>query len=144
RLIGGLVNATVTAIEPRGPTTACHAYRVAQLTVGLAETVDRSSSGTFSSIHFTTDALKEIEYAGLLHDFGKVGVREKVLVKAKKLYEPDRDLVLARFDYVRKSIETDALKKKLELAARLGAGQAEKQFAELDEELKKRLQELDD
>ena len=29
--------------------------------------------------------MRELRYAALLHDFGKVGVREEVLVKAKKL-----------------------------------------------------------
>ena len=31
--------------------------------------------------------MRELRYAALLHDFGKVGVREKVLTKASKLYE---------------------------------------------------------
>src|SRR5439155_23762340 len=39
-----------------------------------------------------------LRYAALLHDFGKVGVREHVLVKAKKLYPDARRLVRARFD----------------------------------------------
>lgn len=144
RLFEGFVNASVTAIESRDPTTSGHSYRVATLTTGLAEMVDRTDAGPYANVTFAPDDLKEIEYAGLLHDFGKVGVREKVLVKAKKLYEPDRDLVLARFDFVRKSIEADGLKRKLDLVARLGMPEAQKQFAELDEELRKRLTELDE
>jgi HD-GYP domain-containing protein (c-di-GMP phosphodiesterase class II) len=144
RLFEGFVNASVTAIEQRDPTTSGHSYRVAQLTVGLAEVVDRETSGTFSAIHFTNDDLKEIEYAGLLHDFGKVGVREKVLVKAKKLYEPDRDILLHRFDYIRKAIEADGYRQKLTLAAQLGPADAERQFGAVDDETKKKLLELDD
>jgi HD-GYP domain-containing protein (c-di-GMP phosphodiesterase class II) len=126
RLFEGFVNASVTAIESRDPTTSGHSYRVATLTTGLAEVVDKESTGPFAGVHFTSDDLKEIEYAGLLHDFGKVGVREKVLVKAKKLYDPDRDLLLARFDYIRKSLEAAAFK----------GGMS-------DEELKDKLAELD-
>jgi HD-GYP domain-containing protein (c-di-GMP phosphodiesterase class II) len=144
RLFEGFVNASVTAIESRDPTTSGHSYRVATLTTGLAEMVDRTDAGPYANVTFAPDELKEIEYAGLLHDFGKVGVREKVLVKAKKLYEPDRDLVLARFDFVRKSIEADGLKRKLDLVARVGMPEAQKQFAELDEQLRKRLTELDE
>jgi len=144
RLFEGFVNASVTAIESRDPTTSGHSYRVATLTTGLAEMVDRTDAGPYSTVTFSPDDLKEIEYAGLLHDFGKVGVQEKVLVKAKKLYEPDRDLVLARFDYVRKSIEAEGLRRKLELVARMGASEAEKQFAALDEEQQRRLRELDE
>lgn len=37
------------------------------------------------NIPFTDIEVRELRYAALLHDFGKVGVRESVLVKAKKL-----------------------------------------------------------
>ncbi len=144
RLFEGFVQASVTAIEQRDPTTSGHSYRVAQLTVGLAEVVDRETAGLFGDVHFTTDDLKEIEYAGLLHDFGKVGVREKVLVKAKKLYEPDRDILLSRFDYIRKAIEAEGYRKKLELLAQGGPSEAERHFAEIDEDAKRRVADLDE
>jgi HD-GYP domain-containing protein (c-di-GMP phosphodiesterase class II) len=144
RLFEGFVNASVTAIESRDPTTSGHSQRVATLTVGLAELVDREATGRFQSVHFTPDDLKEIQYAALLHDFGKVGVREKVLVKAKKLYENERDLVLSRFDYIRKWIESDSLKRKLEIVLRDGAAVAERQFGELDADERQRLSQIDD
>ena len=49
------------------------------LTVGLAEKVDAIDAAPFRDVRFTRDQLQEIRYASLLHDFGKVGVREKVL-----------------------------------------------------------------
>ena len=79
------VNASVTAIEQRDPVTSGHSGRVASLTVGLAEAVNRTGNGPFGGTFFTDQHLKELRYASLLHDFGKVGVREEVLVKAKKL-----------------------------------------------------------
>jgi hypothetical protein len=57
--------------------------------VGLAEAVNRTPSGPYGPISFSDPQLREIRYASLLHDFGKVGVREQVLVKARKL-EPER------------------------------------------------------
>src|SRR5262249_56254278 len=85
RLFDGFVHASVTAIESRDPTTSGHSLRVANYTVGLATAVDRCTTGVYGSTHFSTDEMKELRYAALLHDFGKVGVREQVLVKAKKL-----------------------------------------------------------
>ncbi len=117
RLFEGFVNASVTAIESRDPTTSGHSQRVATLTCGLAQVVDRVEQGPYAGLHFTPDDLKQIEYAGLLHDFGKVGVREKVLVKSKKLYDHDRDLLLARFDYIKRSLEAEHLRRKLAGAA---------------------------
>ena len=143
RLFEGFVNASVTAIESRDPTTSGHSQRVATLTVGLAEMVDRTD-GLYQSVHFTPDDIKEIEYAALLHDFGKVGVREKVLVKAKKLYEDERETLLQRFDYIRKWIEADATRRKLDLVLRDGMAAVERQFGELDGDEKRRLAQLDD
>ena len=47
---------------------------------------------------FSREDLRELEYASLLHDFGKIGVREKVLVKAKKLYDEQLQIVRLRFE----------------------------------------------
>src|SRR5687768_7726725 len=99
-LFRGFVKAAVTAIEQRDPTTSGHSGRVAKLTVGLAQAVDRAGSGTYRDVKFTRDQLRELEYAGLLHDFGKVGVREQVLVKQKKLYPGDLDIIRHRFAYL--------------------------------------------
>lgn len=89
KLFEGFVQASVTAIEARDPSTSGHSSRVADLTVGIAEVVNRTPSGIYGPIYFSDQQIKEIRYASLLHDFGKVGVREQVLVKAKKL-EPER------------------------------------------------------
>ena len=93
RLFDGFVNAAVTAIEQRDPTTSGHSHRVAKLTTGLAKFVDKSQDPYFVNITFSEDQMREIEYASLLHDFGKLGVRENVLIKAKKLYQIGRAYV---------------------------------------------------
>ncbi len=89
QLFDGFVAASVTAIEARDPVTSGHSGRVADLTVALAEVVNATPHGTYGDLFFTDRQLREIRYASLLHDFGKVGVREQVLVKAKKL-DPDQ------------------------------------------------------
>ena len=100
RLFEGFVTAAVTAIESRDPTTSGHSARVATLTVGLAEVIDRVNDGEFRNVNFTREQLRELRYAGLLHDFGKVGVREQVLVKEKKLYPADLEIIRSRFGYL--------------------------------------------
>ena len=89
KLFEGFVQASVTAIEARDPSTSGHSSRVAELSVGLAEAVNRTPNGVYGPVHFTDQQIKELRYASLLHDFGKVGVREQVLTKARKL-EPER------------------------------------------------------
>ena len=100
RLFEGFVTAAVTAIESRDPTTSGHSSRVATFTCGLAEAVDRVGSGPYRALRFSREQMKEIRYAGLLHDFGKVGVREQVLVKQKKLYPSDLAIVKHRFQFL--------------------------------------------
>jgi hypothetical protein len=116
-LFEGFVRASVTAIEQRDPTTSGHSERVADLTVGLAELVDRADSGRYRDVRFSRDQLTEVRYASLLHDFGKVGVREHVLVKAKKLYPHQLELLRWRFDSYRKSVQLEAARRSLETGA---------------------------
>lgn len=110
QLFDGFVNAAVTAIEQRDPTTSGHSHRVAKLTLGMAELINNTSTGRFKDIFFDKKQMKEIEYASLLHDFGKLGVREQVLVKAKKLYNWEFELLLERFEHIRSRYEIEYLR----------------------------------
>jgi len=96
KLFEGFVKASVLAIEARDPSTSGHSERVAELTVGLAEAVNRTPTGSYAGIRFSEQQIKEIRYAGLLHDFGKVGVREQVLTKARKLAPERLERILQR------------------------------------------------
>lgn len=111
KLFDGFVNASVHAIESRDPTTSGHSHRVAELTVGLAQIVDQVNVGPYTYLKFDEAQIQELKYASLLHDFGKIGVRENVLVKAKKLYPWQMDVLLERFEVIKASIEIDYLNK---------------------------------
>ena len=126
RIFDGFVRASVQAIEQRDPTTSGHSLRVSVLSVALAEAVDRASTGAYQQTQFTKRELKELEYASLLHDFGKIGVREEVLIKAKKLYPHQLDNVRQRFAYAGLQLEAKYLAHKIE-ALRGGATAAELQ-----------------
>ncbi len=143
-LFEGFVKASVLAIESRDPTTFGHSERVAKLTVGLAEAVDRSDAGPHKDIHFTRQDIREIRYASILHDFGKVGVREEVLVKAKKLYPSQLELIYKRFQYIRKVLELDACRRKLAWVLTNGNQNYEPSFAEIESCHGKELHQLDE
>jgi HD-GYP domain-containing protein (c-di-GMP phosphodiesterase class II) len=139
-LFEGFVKASVEAIESRDPTTSGHSRRVADLTVELAKVVDSEAAGAYREAKFGLQDLRELEYASLLHDFGKIGVREKVLVKAKKLYDERLELLRLRFDFVARSIEADVLRRKL---AAIERGVPKTELEALDKELAERRAELD-
>jgi len=142
-LFEGFVKASVTAIESRDPTTSGHSFRVAELTVGLAEIVDRAPSGPYGDVHFSPDEMKEIRYASLLHDFGKVGVREEVLVKAKKLYPNHLELIKQRVEIIRRGLELKYSRRKIEYLLQKGREQFAAHAETLDAELASFLAELD-
>ncbi len=143
-LFEGFVKAAVTAIEQRDPTTSGHSLRVSTLTEGLADTVNRVGTGHYASTHFTREQMKEIRYAALLHDFGKVGVREEVLVKAKKLYPFQLEIVRQRFDYIRKEMEARTAQRKFQLLLERQREEALAQIGLIDNEYQLALKEVDD
>ncbi|MDZ4676194.1 MAG: HD domain-containing phosphohydrolase [Oligoflexia bacterium] len=99
-LFESFVKASVMAIEARDPSTSGHSDRVAQLTVRLAEVVDSTTSGILKDIRFSTEQIREIRYASLLHDFGKIGVREAILTKGQKLFPNELETVLLRLQTI--------------------------------------------
>lgn len=108
QLLEGFINASVRAIEARDPVTAGHAFRVADYTERLSMAVDRVDTGAHRALRFGREALRELRYAALLHDFGKVGVRESVLTKANKLHVHELALIEQRFITARASLARSA------------------------------------
>lgn len=143
-LFEGFVKASVTAIEQRDPTTSGHSFRVAEYTVALAEVIDKVSSGPYSSIKFSRDQIREIRYASLLHDFGKVGVREKVLVKAKKLYEDEMELIQWRYHLIRKKLEHEYAQKKLKFLKEKGENGFLEYETLMDAEMNEKIRRIED
>jgi HD-GYP domain-containing protein (c-di-GMP phosphodiesterase class II) len=134
RLFEGFVTAAVTAIEQRDPTTSGHSFRVADLTVELARVLDRIDFGPYADVRFTPDQVREIRYASLLHDFGKVGVREQVLVKEKKLYPMQLATIRGRFEFVMKSVENESNKRKIDYLLERGRDGYDEFSAHVDAE----------
>jgi HD-GYP domain-containing protein (c-di-GMP phosphodiesterase class II) len=143
QLFEGFVQAAVHAIEQRDPTTFGHSGRVANMTVGLAAVVDRASEGPYRGVTFTREQIREIRYAGLLHDFGKVGVREEVLVKAKKLYPLQLELIWRRHDFVRRTAEREFWRKRAEFLERHGRTGYEEFLRAVEVEHARELADLD-
>jgi HD-GYP domain-containing protein (c-di-GMP phosphodiesterase class II) len=143
-MFDGFVDAAVTAIESRDPTTSGHSRRVATMSIELAKKVDAVSDGPLAGVHFTPTHLQQLEYAGVLHDFGKVGVRERVLVKAKKLYDEDLRNIKLRFAFIKKALEADHAERKLRVAMELGKPDLAARLTEIDAELGRKMDDVDD
>lgn len=144
-LFDGFIAASVKAIESRDPTTSGHSQRVADLTVALAEQIGRSKKSLFKSVNFNEEMLQELRYASLLHDFGKIGVREHVLIKAKKLYPYELQSVRDRFEIIRRIVQADFSQKQIEyLRKEGGKGMEQAVVDEINRKQEDSLTEIED
>jgi putative nucleotidyltransferase with HDIG domain len=78
----GTVRALATAIDARDPYTLGHSVRVGQLAVEIGRKMEAPSV-----------LLKHLEVGGYLHDVGKIGIRDHVLLKPGGLTPDERALV---------------------------------------------------
>ena len=93
-LMNAILMALAEAIDSRDPFTAGHSERVAQLVTSFAVILDRASE--LPDVRFTENGLRELYYAGILHDVGKIGIRESVLTKKTRLPEKLMEVIRAR------------------------------------------------
>lgn len=115
QLFESFVQASVKAIEQRDPSTSGHSFRVAETTTTLLLDLKRSNLSRFSDLHISDEHLREVRYAALLHDFGKVGVREAVLIKANKLSDDRLEALNLRFELKKEQLRRKAVEKELEM-----------------------------
>lgn len=116
------VRASVAAVESLDPATSGHSERVARSAVALMAAVDAEKGGRYGACSFGAEERLELEYAGLLHDFGKVYIDPRIFTKAKKLFERDYDCLVWRLKYSGARTELACARREAE-ALRLGRGE---------------------
>jgi len=142
-LFAGFIKAAVTAIDRRDPTTSGHSVRVTELTCDVAALINEQTEGPFADAHFSDAEMKQLRYAGLLHDFGKVGVREEVLVKQNKLTPVLGALVQGRFALIRVTLRLHAADARAEAVRVNGAEDSAEDVARIDMTLEEDLARVD-
>ena len=134
-MFDGFVSASVTAIDARDPATAGHSARVAEYTMQLARAVVESNTGPFRDIEFSQSEIVELRYAAILHDYGKIGVPERILVKAERLYPNVQRTVAQRFETIRTKLAFDAQRRLLEQLASEGRAPTDSDLADIDAQI---------
>lgn len=144
RLFEDFARAAITAVELRDPTTAGHSTRVADLSVGLARVVDRAGDGPYASVVFSREEMRELQTAALLHDFGKISIPERVLVKAKKLTQVEVLRVRDRFDFALEAGDARECRELLQKLADAGVPPSAEDLRLLDLSRRERTEELEE
>jgi HD-GYP domain-containing protein (c-di-GMP phosphodiesterase class II) len=76
------VRALASAIDARDPSTKLHSEHVSGIAVEIGQAMSLSET-----------ELEQLEWAGLLHDIGKIGIRDSVLLKPERLTREERMLM---------------------------------------------------
>ena len=118
RMFEGLVQSFTLALERRNRTTYGHCMRVAEYALAIAEAVNQSPPELFGGLRYTPDQMKELRYAALLHDIGKIAVPEAVLDKKNKLTDEGVRAIEYRFHYWKNRLKAEG-KSSDEIQARL-------------------------
>lgn len=97
RLFDGFVESLIVVLERRNRTTHGHCMRVARYAEEIARAIHECPDPPFTDIRFTEEQIREIRYAALLHDIGKLSVPEAVLDKRNKLTDAQIEAIAWRF-----------------------------------------------
>ncbi|MFO7607325.1 MAG: HD domain-containing phosphohydrolase [Desulfurivibrionaceae bacterium] len=114
-LFDSFLKVIATAIDEKSPYTSGHVANVAELTLRIAEEINRERQGRFAEVYFSEDELAELKMAAWLHDIGKITTPEHVVDKATKLETIfDRiELVKTRVEIIKRDAEIKSLKARL-------------------------------
>jgi HD-GYP domain-containing protein (c-di-GMP phosphodiesterase class II) len=99
-LFEGFLRSSIAAIDERDRTTSGHSKRVMGYAMAFAEAAGTDPGSPFAELTATPERKRQLEFAALLHDIGKIGVPERILTKEGRLQQDEFALVLARLDYI--------------------------------------------
>ena len=140
-LFESFIQLIATAIDKKSPYTGGHCERVPEITMLLADAVEKTTEGKYADFTMTEDERYELYLAGWLHDCGKVATPPHVVDKGMKLETiTDRIEVMdTRFEVLKRDVEIAKLKKQIKL---MTEGSANGEIKTLEEDLTARIEEL--
>ncbi len=92
-----LARMVAAAVEAREPGRRGHSERVVAHGQALARAAHRQDSGPLEGLRFGDDSLRRLRLAGLLHDFGRIALREDALERARRLPVGGLERIRERF-----------------------------------------------
>lgn len=115
-LLEAFLNSIIFAIGKKSPYTEGHIRRMVRLTLMLTEAIHEDET-IYKDKRFRLEDFKQINFAALMHDIGKLATPEYVVDKATKLETLfDRvALVESRIEVIKKALEISFLHQKIAL-----------------------------
>jgi HD-GYP domain-containing protein (c-di-GMP phosphodiesterase class II)/ribonuclease BN (tRNA processing enzyme) len=115
-LLESFLKSIIFAISKKSPYTAGHIKRMVRLSVMIAEAINKDTT-SYAHKHFSAEEIKQINFAALMHDIGKLATPEQIIDKATKLETLcDRiNLIESRITTVEKALHVKLLEDKFAL-----------------------------
>jgi HD-GYP domain-containing protein (c-di-GMP phosphodiesterase class II) len=107
----GYLKSSVAAIDERDAITYGHSRRVMGYAMAFADAVNNASDGPFKDIVFSDARRNQFRFAALLHDIGKIGVPEALLMKETRLSKEGIEALKARIDFILLYMQTNPMTK---------------------------------
>jgi HD-GYP domain-containing protein (c-di-GMP phosphodiesterase class II) len=142
KLFEAFIKLIAQAIDEKSPYTGGHCERVPEITMMLADAVEKVDYGKYKDFKMTEDEKYELFIAGWLHDCGKVATPAHIVDKGTKLETIfDRiEVVNHRFEILKRDFEIEFLKKKIYLIE----NDQESQIKDYEDEYKDKIKQISD
>lgn len=139
RLFQSFTKVIAKSIDEKSPYTGGHCRRVPEITMLLANALNKNEQGPLADFNLSEADMYELNIAAWLHDCGKVGTPEYVMDKATKL-----ETIIDRIELVEAKFEIKKRDFQIECANKINAAIKNNQFeliaeyeAERDAEIEK-------
>jgi HD-GYP domain-containing protein (c-di-GMP phosphodiesterase class II) len=111
-LLESFIRTIATAIDEKSPYTGGHVRRVSELTMAIADKINKRMDGPYAGVCFDEDKLKELRISAWLHDVGKITTPEYIVDKGKKLETiyNRMEALKARFELLKRDYAIEARK----------------------------------
>lgn len=113
-LLEAFLKSIIFAMGKKSAHTAGHIKRMVELSVMIAAKVDKDV-GVYKDKNYSQEEIKQINFAALMHDIGKLATPEQIIDKGKKLETIfDRvELIKIRIELIQKELELELFKENI-------------------------------
>jgi HD-GYP domain-containing protein (c-di-GMP phosphodiesterase class II) len=100
----GYLKSSIAAIDERDRITYGHSRRVMGYAMAFADAVNAAREGPFKDVFFPEPRKNQFRFAALLHDIGKIGVPEALLMKESRISREEIASLKMRVEYIKLSL----------------------------------------
>ena len=100
----GYLKSSIAAIDERDRITYGHSRRVMGYAMAFADAVNADREGPFKDVFFSEPRKNQFRFAALLHDIGKIGVPEALLMKESRISHEEMASLKMRVEYIKLSL----------------------------------------